>query len=58
MDKIEQKAAEAAFQGLPCDPKWSQAAQTVYVGISSAMEHKQNEVILENRLLELTAIAK
>ncbi|MGB0911458.1 MAG: hypothetical protein ACPGYT_13935 [Nitrospirales bacterium] len=54
----ERKAAEAAFQGLPCDPKWSHAAQTVYAGISSAMENKQNEVILENRLLETMAMAK
>jgi len=27
------KAAEAAFQGLPFHPSWSQAARTVYDGI-------------------------
>ena len=29
----EQKAAEAAFQGQPCDPKWSPSAREVYDGI-------------------------
>ena len=29
----EHKAAEAAFQGLPLDPKWSLHAQEIYQGI-------------------------
>jgi hypothetical protein len=29
----ERKAAEAAFQGLPLDPKWSLHAQEIYRGI-------------------------
>jgi hypothetical protein len=29
----EKKAAEAAFQGLPFDPRWSTAARSVYEGI-------------------------
>jgi hypothetical protein len=29
----EHKAAEAAFQGLPLDPKWSLHAQEIYRGI-------------------------
>jgi len=29
----ELKAAEAAFQGLPLDPKWSLHAQEIYLGI-------------------------
>lgn len=29
----EHKAAEAAFRGLPLDPKWSQRAQRIYRGI-------------------------
>ena len=33
----EKKAAEAAFQGLPCNPEWSEAAQVVYEGITAAM---------------------
>jgi len=31
----EQKAAEAAFQGLPLDTKWSSHAQEIYLGIST-----------------------
>lgn len=30
----ERKAAEAAFRGLPSDPHWSQAARSVYEGIT------------------------
>ena len=29
----EHKASEAAFRGLPLDPKWSKHAQEVYRGI-------------------------
>ena len=29
----ERKAAEAAFHGLPLDPKWSGHAQEIYRGI-------------------------
>lgn len=29
----EHKAAEAAFHGLPLDPKWSRQAQEIYLGI-------------------------
>jgi hypothetical protein len=32
----EKKAAEAAFRDLPCDPKWSEAARRVHVGITKA----------------------
>jgi hypothetical protein len=32
----EKKAAEAAFRGLPCDPKWSEPARRVHVGITKA----------------------
>jgi hypothetical protein len=33
----EQKAAEAAFQGRPCNPKWSSSAQTIYEGLTKAL---------------------
>jgi hypothetical protein len=33
----EQKAAEAAFRGLPCNPHWSASARAVYDGIVKAM---------------------
>ena len=29
----EHKASEAAFHGLPLDPKWSKQAQEIYRGI-------------------------
>ena len=29
----EHKASEAAFHGLPLDPKWSKHAQEIYLGI-------------------------
>jgi len=29
----EQKAAEAAFRGLPINPRWSQSAQQIYFRI-------------------------
>ena len=41
----EKKAAEAAFRGLPFDPKWSEAAEKVYWGISKAMANKYNEAL-------------
>ena len=34
----EKKASEAAFLGLPFNPKWSQSARAVYDGIISTME--------------------
>lgn len=34
----EQKAAEAAFRGLPLDPQWSERAQTIYTSILSKTE--------------------
>ena len=37
----ESKAAEAAFQGLPFNPDWSDAARKVYDGILFAMGERQ-----------------
>jgi hypothetical protein len=54
----EKKAAEAAFKGSPLDPQWSESAQKVYVGFSSAMAHKRNNAFQEVRPLQLTTIAK
>lgn len=34
----QKKAAEAAFRGLPLDPRWSAAAKTVYEGVTRALE--------------------
>jgi hypothetical protein len=33
----ERKAAEAAFAGRPCDPRWSESAKRVYDGLIQAM---------------------
>ena len=33
----EQKAAEAAFQGKPCNPKWSASARAIHDGILKAL---------------------
>ncbi|GJL63989.1 MAG: hypothetical protein NPIRA04_26430 [Nitrospirales bacterium] len=54
----EKKAAEAAFQRLPRNPKWSQAAQKVYAGISLAMGAKQQEVFQDDHLSLTTTIAE
>jgi len=39
----ERKAAEAAFQGLPSDPRWSQAARSVYEGLVSVLRKDKHE---------------
>jgi hypothetical protein len=36
----EYKASEAAFQGLPLDPKWSTHAQEIYLGILEVTKGK------------------
>jgi hypothetical protein len=33
----EKRAAEAAFQGMPFNPAWSEASRQVYEGISNAL---------------------
>ncbi|MCP9456549.1 MAG: hypothetical protein NNA18_10630 [Nitrospira sp.] len=33
----ERKAAEAAFEGRPCNPRWSESAKRVYEGLVQAM---------------------
>ena len=43
----ETKAAEAAFKGLPFDPKWSEAARKVYLGLSEAIANQRNESFQE-----------
>ena len=45
----EQKAAEAAFQGLPANPTWSSSAHAIYNGI---LTHTQGRNILEESMLE------
>ncbi|MCP9470527.1 MAG: hypothetical protein NNA31_11075 [Nitrospira sp.] len=38
----ERKAAEAAFAGRPCDPRWSDSAKQVYAGLIQAMPLSPN----------------
>jgi hypothetical protein len=37
----EKKAAEAAFQGMPFNPAWSEASRQVYEGISNALDRRK-----------------
>lgn len=37
----EKMAAEAAFRGAPFNPKWSDAARKIYLGISTAVANKR-----------------
>lgn len=39
----ERKAAEAAFAGRPCDPRWSDSAKRVYEGLIQAMPLSPSE---------------
>ncbi len=54
----EKKAAEAAFKGAPFDPKWSEGARKVYLGLSSAMANKRNEAFQEIRPSQTRTISK
>ena len=45
----ETRAAEAAFRGLPVDPKWPEKAKTVYYAI---MAHTHGRNIVEDSMLE------
>ena len=45
----EQKAAEAAFRGLPANPMWSSSAHVIYDGI---LAHTQGRNIVEESVLE------
>ncbi len=54
----EKKAAEAAFRGIPFDPKWSEAARKVYLGIATAMTNKRNTAFQDMALPEIQKISK
>ena len=43
----EKKAAEAAFRGAPFNPKWSEAARKVYLGVADAMASKPSDILRE-----------
>ncbi|MBX3235598.1 MAG: hypothetical protein KF814_05555 [Nitrospiraceae bacterium] len=46
----EKKAAEAAFTGRPFNPKWSDAARTVYEGILTAMGKDARDIVILEEL--------
>lgn len=50
----EQRAAEAAFRGLPIDPTWSRSAVAIYFSI---LTHTQGRNIVEEATLEVEAMA-
>ncbi|MGH7256137.1 MAG: hypothetical protein ACREI3_10210 [Nitrospirales bacterium] len=56
----QRKAAEAAFQGLPMDPQWSEAARGIYDGIRNALERAGTDPFIwrdekdKNDVVELT----
>jgi hypothetical protein len=54
----EKKAAEAAFNGSPYDPKWSEGALKVYWGLSAAIANKRHEAFQELSLSQPTTILK
>ena len=48
------EAAEAAFHGLPLDPKWSRHAQEIYLGIVGVTNGRD---IVEDTEISVLAIA-
>ena len=54
----EKKAAEAAFKGAPFNPKWSDAARKVYLGLSAAIANKRNEAFEEIRPSQPATLAR
>lgn len=46
----EKKAAEAAFQGIPFDPAWSNAARVVYDGITEALATRGGNSLAERQV--------
>ena len=53
----EKKASEAAFKGLPFDPRWSEAARKVYLGLSVAIANQHNEAFQEMSPPQPTTLA-
>jgi hypothetical protein len=54
----EKKAAEAAFQGSPFNPQWSEAARKVYWGLSAAIANKGHEAFQEMSHSQPTMLAR
>ena len=41
----EKKAAEAAFLGAVFNPKWSESARKIYLGLSGAMAKRPSRIL-------------
>lgn len=54
----ERKAAEAAFQGAPFDPKWSDAARKIYLGLSSAVANQRQNAFANISLSKPKRVTK
>jgi hypothetical protein len=52
----EHKASEAAFQGLPLDPKWSKHAQEIYLGILDVTNGK--DIVNKDEASERSSAAR
>ena len=51
----EQRAAEAAFHGLPLDPNWSRHAQEIYRGILAVTDGR--DIVNDTEISALTVAA-
>jgi hypothetical protein len=54
----EQRAAEAAFQGLPLNPKWSRHAQEIYLGIVALTHGREIAKGKETSAIEIDDVEK
>lgn len=54
----EKRAAEAAFRGAPFDPKWSDAARKIYLGISAAVANQRQNAFKDIVLPKTKPLSK
>ena len=55
---MKERLQKQRFKGAPFDPKWSDAARKVYLGLSAAIANKRNEAFEEIRPTETTTLAR
>ena len=51
----EHKASQAAFHGLPLDPKWSRHAQEIYLGILAVTNGR--DIVEDTEISALAIVA-
>mgnify|MGYP007059451270 CR=1 FL=1 len=54
----EKRAAEAAFRGAPFDPKWSDSARKIYLGISTAVANQRQNAFKDIVLPKTKPLSK